>query len=153
MPAVKISLTSNMCKDNLGNEYCSFVRCFSWATRWFQKVTGSHFSCDLSQCKGACCVEGEAGAPLDQTEVDRLAKDYEAISPYLDPAGRAAMAAQGTSIVAKDQSLETPLVEGKACAMLLLTSRVGRIVVSSKPIKLVLWIGKNQFLVICILCV
>ena len=48
--------------------------------------------------------------------VDRLAKDYEAISPFLDPAGRDAIAAQGTSIVAKDKSLETPLVEGKACA-------------------------------------
>ena len=81
-----------------------------------EELLEAHFSCDLSQCKGACCVEGEAGAPLEQTEVDRLVKDYGAISPFLDPAGRAAIAAQGTSIVAKDQSLETPLVEGKACA-------------------------------------
>jgi hypothetical protein len=40
----------------------------------------------------------------------------KAIAPFLDPAGRHAIAAQGTSIVAKDKSLETPLVEGKACA-------------------------------------
>ena len=81
-----------------------------------EELLEAHFACDLSQCKGACCVEGEAGAPLEQTEVDRLAKDYEAIGPFLDPAGRAAIAAQGTSIVAKDKSLETPLVEDKACA-------------------------------------
>ena len=81
-----------------------------------EELLEAHFACDLSQCKGACCVEGEAGAPLEQTEVDRLAKDYDAIAPFLDPAGRNAIAAQGTSIVAKDKSLETPLVEGKACA-------------------------------------
>ena len=78
-----------------------------------EELLEAHFACDLSQCKGACCVEGEAGAPLEQTEVDRLAKDYDAIAPFLDPAGRNAIAAQGTSIVAKDKSLETPLVRGQ----------------------------------------
>ena len=81
-----------------------------------EELLEAHFACDISQCKGACCVEGEAGAPLEEAEGDRLAKDYEAIAPFLDPAGRDAIAAQGTSIVAKDKSLETPLVEGKACA-------------------------------------
>ncbi|MEC8239392.1 MAG: DUF3109 family protein [Bacteroidota bacterium] len=74
-----------------------------------------HFACDLSQCKGACCVEGEAGAPLSAEEVQQLAKDYDAIDPFLDEAGRKAIAAQGTSIVAKDKSLETPLVDDAAC--------------------------------------
>ena len=75
-----------------------------------------HFACDLSQCKGACCVEGEAGAPLSAEEVQQLAKDYDVIAPFLNEAGRKAIAAQGTSIVAKDKSLETPLVDGAACA-------------------------------------
>lgn len=75
-----------------------------------------HFACDLSQCKGACCVEGEAGAPLSAEEVQQLTKDYDAIAPFLNEAGRKAIAAQGTSIVAKDTSLETPLVDGAACA-------------------------------------
>ncbi|MEE3019641.1 MAG: DUF3109 family protein [Bacteroidota bacterium] len=75
-----------------------------------------HFACDLSQCKGACCVEGEAGAPLSAEEVQQLTKDYDAIAPFLNEAGRKAIAAQGTSIVAKDKSLETPLVDGAACA-------------------------------------
>jgi len=74
------------------------------------------FACDLSQCKGACCVEGEAGAPLSSEEVQKLVKDYDAIAPFLNEAGRKAIAAQGTSIVAKDNSLETPLVDGAACA-------------------------------------
>ena len=75
-----------------------------------------HFACDLSRCKGACCVEGEAGAPLSAEEVQQLTKDYDAIAPFLNEAGRKAIAAQGTSIVAKDKSLETPLVDGAACA-------------------------------------
>ena len=70
-----------------------------------EELFEEHFACDLSQCKGACCVEGEAGAPLDKTEVDRLAADYDAISPFLNDAGRDAIATQGTSIVAKDGSL------------------------------------------------
>ena len=37
-----------------------------------EELLEAHFACDLSQCKGACCVEGEAGAPLDESEVDRL---------------------------------------------------------------------------------
>ncbi|MEC8257087.1 MAG: DUF3109 family protein, partial [Bacteroidota bacterium] len=37
-----------------------------------------HFACDLSQCKGACCVEGEAGAPISAEEVQQLTKDYDA---------------------------------------------------------------------------
>jgi hypothetical protein len=75
-----------------------------------------YFACDLSQCKGACCVEGEAGAPLSAEEAQQLIKDYYAIAPFLSEAGRKAIAAQGTSIVAKDKSLETPLVDGAACA-------------------------------------
>ncbi len=75
-----------------------------------------HFACDLSQCKGVCCVEGEAGAPLSAEEVHQLTKDYDAIAPFLNKAGRVAIAAQGTSVVSKDKSFETPLVDGEACA-------------------------------------
>ena len=81
-----------------------------------EELLKEHFACDLSQCKGACCVEGESGAPLSAEEVQQLTKDYVAIAPFLNEAGRVAIAAQGTSIVSKDKSFETPLVDGKACA-------------------------------------
>ena len=86
------------------------------ATLVSEDLVKEHFACDLSQCKGACCVEGEAGAPLTAEEVQQLTKYYDAIAPFLNEAGRKAIAAQGTSIVAKDMSLETPLVDGAACA-------------------------------------
>ena len=87
-----------------------------WDTLVSEDLLKEHFACDLSQCKGACCVEGEAGAPLSAEEVQQLAKDYDAIAPFLNEAGRKAIAAQGTSNVAKDKSVETPLVDGAACA-------------------------------------
>ena len=41
------------------------------------------FVCDLSACKGACCVEGDAGAPLKNEEVLLLTKNIEKIIPYM----------------------------------------------------------------------
>ena len=41
------------------------------------------FACDLGQCKGICCVEGNAGAPLEAEEVDRLL--WTQMSPGLPP--------------------------------------------------------------------
>ena len=45
------------------------------------------FVCNLQQCKGACCVEGEAGAPLEEEELKELEKNFEAIRPYLNQKG------------------------------------------------------------------
>ena len=42
-----------------------------------ESVLQEAFSCDLDRCQGACCVEGEAGAPLEQEEVNFLAKEWE----------------------------------------------------------------------------
>lgn len=44
-----------------------------------------HFICDLSKCKGACCVEGDQGAPLAVEEIQQLESDLEQIKPYLTP--------------------------------------------------------------------
>ena len=46
------------------------------------------FQCDLEACKGACCVEGDAGAPLELEEADLLEQEYAAIAPYLLEEGK-----------------------------------------------------------------
>lgn len=74
------------------------------------------FVCNLSACKGICCVEGEAGAPLEQAELDILDNEYDRIKPYLRPEGIAAIEAQGTWIERENGELETPLLNGKECA-------------------------------------
>ena len=58
------------------------------------------FVCNITQCKGACCVEGEAGAPLEKKELQILEDNYEAIAPYLNEAGKSAIKEQGKYIEA-----------------------------------------------------
>ncbi len=88
-----------------------------------EELLEEHFCCDLQACKGACCVAGEAGAPLDKEEVSLLEELYPKIGPFLNDNGRNAIAQHGTSVVAADGSLETPLVDGKECAYTTFDSR------------------------------
>ena len=45
------------------------------------------FCCDLSQCKGACCVEGDCGAPLDKEEIQILERIYPVVKQYMTAEG------------------------------------------------------------------
>lgn len=80
-------------------------------------ITQEVFTCNLAACKGACCVEGDSGAPLTQAESDTLAQIYPKLKPYLRKEGKEAISLQGTSCVnPNDNEIETPLVNGKECA-------------------------------------
>ena len=46
-------------------------------------IKEKEFVCNLSACKGACCVDGDAGAPLDETEAKILEDIYPTIKSYL----------------------------------------------------------------------
>ena len=74
------------------------------------------FTCDLTACKGACCVEGEAGAPLEPEEINQLKKHWTTLKPYLTKEGIAAITAQGVATQNAFDDWETPLIDGKACA-------------------------------------
>ncbi len=75
------------------------------------------FVCNLSKCKGACCVEGDSGAPLDKEETEILDQLYPTIKPYLTPNGIQAIEEQGKWIRDPyDGEFVTPTVEGKECA-------------------------------------
>jgi hypothetical protein len=73
------------------------------------------FVCNLSACKGACCVEGNAGAPVDPEEAALMEEIYPKVKPYLTRAGIAAIEKQGTTVEGIGE-LETPLIGGKECA-------------------------------------
>ena len=75
-----------------------------------------HFVCDLDRCKGACCVEGDLGAPLDEDELAILEAIYPKVKPYLPEAGQKAIDIQGHYISHPDGTFTTPLVRGKECA-------------------------------------
>ncbi len=80
------------------------------------------FVCNLSACKGACCIQGEAGAPVTQEETEILKEIYAKVKPFLRPEGIRAIALQGTHITTEMLELETPLVDGNECAYVTFTA-------------------------------
>ncbi len=81
------------------------------------------FVCNLNACKGACCIEGVAGAPITEEEVGILKEIYPKVKPFLRAEGIAAIEKQGTYIKTDLDELETPLVEGKECAYVTFTDK------------------------------
>lgn len=74
------------------------------------------FVCNISACKGQCCIDGEAGAPLEKEETLILEKIYPKVKPYLRKEGIKAIEEQGTWITSDFGELETPLINGADCA-------------------------------------
>ena len=75
------------------------------------------FLCDLSSCKGACCWEGDWGAPLEDKELEILEKEYEAIRPFLSEEGQKVIEQHGKyTWYEEPKEHGTPLVKGGACA-------------------------------------
>lgn len=81
-----------------------------------EEVIERRFVCDLNACKGQCCVDGDAGAPLEEAETAILDDIYEKVKPYMQLDGIKAVEKQGTYEMDIDGDLVTPLVEGKHCA-------------------------------------
>lgn len=69
-----------------------------------------HFVCDLNACKGACCVEGESGAPLEQNELALLEQNLDAVKPYMRKEGVSVVEAQGPFSLDDDGDFVTPLI-------------------------------------------
>lgn len=81
-----------------------------------EDIIEKDFVCNLSACKGECCIAGEAGAPLEEEEVQIMKDIYADVKPFLRPEGIAAIEVQGTSITTDLGDLETTLVDGAECA-------------------------------------
>lgn len=81
-----------------------------------REVTDQFFACDIAKCKGACCIEGDLGAPLENGERQVLEDIYPVVEPYLRPEGRQAIEAQGTWVKDFTGDYSTPLVDGAECA-------------------------------------
>jgi len=79
-------------------------------------VKEQFFVCDLEKCKGACCVEGDLGAPLMEEELEILREAYPAIAPYLTEKGRREIERQGTHVLDPDGEFSTPTIGGRECA-------------------------------------
>lgn len=73
------------------------------------------FCCDLTRCKGECCVEGDAGAPLEKEEFDRLRNLLPVIWNDLSPEAQAVIHKQGVGYIDADNDIVTSIVNGKDC--------------------------------------
>ncbi|MFZ4543092.1 MAG: DUF3109 family protein [Saprospiraceae bacterium] len=80
-------------------------------------VVEVQFLCNLSACKGACCWEGDAGAPLEMEEVDILENIFEDIKPFLTPQGISEIETKGKYYLdPEDNEPATMLIDGGPCA-------------------------------------
>ena len=73
------------------------------------------FVCNLSACKGACCGDGNDGAPLTNEEADVIAKHINQIKPYVAEKGKKEIDKKGVSYLDSENTPVTMLVKGKEC--------------------------------------
>ena len=79
-------------------------------------VVSEQFVCDLQKCKGGCCEDGDAGAPLTKEELDHVNEFYEIVKPYMTKEGIKEVETKGRYTYDREFGWVTPTIEGKLCA-------------------------------------
>lgn len=79
------------------------------------EIIDTYFCCDLAACGGACCIEGESGAPVLDQESDLVCRSYPIIEPYLDDESRDYIADSGLMYTDMDGDLVTNIIDGGRC--------------------------------------
>ena len=79
-------------------------------------VFEKQFLCDLNACKGACCGEGDSGAPLLKEEEKILDEIYEKVKPFMRKEGITEIENQGVAVYDLEGDLTTPLINNRECA-------------------------------------
>jgi len=77
------------------------------------------FVCNLKKCKGACCVEGDAGAPLLEEEISELEDCIDEVKPYITEKGLKVIEDFGVFDYDMAGQFVTPLVDGRECAFVI----------------------------------
>ncbi|HVZ24646.1 MAG TPA: DUF3109 family protein [Sediminibacterium sp.] len=80
------------------------------------EILEEQFVCDLSRCKGGCCEDGDAGAPMEKWELEELKQHFEVIRPYLSKEGLAEIERQGLYVYDRSFGWVTPTINGGICA-------------------------------------
>ena len=81
------------------------------------EILTEYFACDYDRCKGCCCVIGDSGAPLEESEPEAIEKNYPVFSSSMRPQGRETVRKKGFFEIDIDGDMVTPLVPGsEECA-------------------------------------
>lgn len=89
-----------------------------------EALFSNRFQCEISKCKGACCIEGDMGAPLEEAEVETIRDLMPILKPRLPKAGQNALDATGPAVQYKElKGMGTTLREDGACAFVKINER------------------------------
>lgn len=80
-----------------------------------QDIFEEQFLCDILKCKGACCEEGDSGAPLTKEEAEIIEREYDNFKDYLPGKHKHEIEKQGFSVIDSDGDLVTPLLNNRQC--------------------------------------
>ncbi|MBR4651607.1 MAG: DUF3109 family protein [Prevotella sp.] len=78
-------------------------------------ILTENFCCDLTKCKGICCIEGDAGAPVTLEEIDLLEENLEEVRHDMSIQAQLIVETQGVACTDKDGDLVTSIVNGRDC--------------------------------------
>lgn len=78
-------------------------------------ILSENFCCDLTKCKGKCCIEGDAGAPVTTDEIMEMEDALDKVWPMLSASAQAVIDQQGVSYIDQEGDLVTSIVGGKDC--------------------------------------
>ncbi len=79
------------------------------------EIFEKQFCCDITKCKGACCVEGDSGAPLTRDEAELIEELYPVFQEYLSEGNQEEIARQGFWVVDNEGDLVTPIIGNNEC--------------------------------------
>jgi len=74
------------------------------------EVVEEHFVCDLTKCKGGCCEDGDAGAPMEKWELEKLDQFYSVVEPYMTEEGKAEVKRVGKYTYDQEFGWVTPTI-------------------------------------------
>src|SRR6185437_12105105 len=80
------------------------------------EIIEEQFVCDLEKCKGGCCIDGDAGAPLENSELKELNEIYKAVLPYLSREAKIILETEGKYVYDKEFGWVTPTISNGMCA-------------------------------------
>lgn len=81
-----------------------------------EDIAEKRFCCDLAKCKGECCIEGDCGAPLEESEIPILERILPEVEPYMTPEGIEVVRNEGVSALDNAAEPCTPLINNRECA-------------------------------------
>ena len=89
-------------------------------------VIETHFFCNIMECKGACCVEGDSGAPLENSEINEIQKNIHIIEKYLPEKSKKLISELGFYYIDNDNDKVTQLHQNKECVFAYFENNIAR---------------------------